>query len=61
MFAGNAARNDVMNYLNNIGNVMNMQQDAHVSYDDLDWGIEAKEEGGEVRDFIDPSSSLLIH
>jgi hypothetical protein len=49
MFAGNAARNDVMSYLNDIGNVMNIQQDAHVSYNDLDWGIEAKEEGGEVR------------
>jgi hypothetical protein len=49
MFAGNAARNDVMNYLNNIGNVMNMEQNAHGLYDDLDWGIEAKEEGREVR------------
>lgn len=50
MFAGNATRNHIMDYLNDIGNVMNIQHDAHISYDDLHWGIEAKEEpkGGEV-------------
>ncbi|KAG6379300.1 hypothetical protein JVT61DRAFT_11755 [Boletus reticuloceps] len=52
MFAGPAARDEVMHHLNNIGNVMNMQHDAHVSYDNLDWGIEAKEEGGEVKYFF---------
>ena len=49
MFAGAAARDDIVNHLNSIGNVMNMQQDAHTSYDKLKWGIEANEEGGEVR------------
>jgi hypothetical protein len=49
MFAGAAARDDVIHSLNRIGNVMNMQQDAHTDYDDLAWGIEAKEEGGQVR------------
>ncbi len=48
MFAGAAARNEVIHHLNRIGNVMNMQQDAHKKYDDLSWGIEAKEEGGQV-------------
>ncbi|KAH0835047.1 hypothetical protein J3R83DRAFT_10784 [Lanmaoa asiatica] len=38
MFAGAAARDDV--------------QDAHTSYDKLKWGIEAKEEGGEVEYFF---------
>lgn len=38
-----------MSHLNsNIGNTMNMELDAHDDYDDLLWGIEAKEEGGEV-------------
>ena len=49
MFAGAAARNDVVRHLNNIGNAMNMELNAHTSYDELRWGIEAKEEGGKVR------------
>jgi hypothetical protein len=60
MFAGAAAANDVVRHLNTIGNVMNLQQDAHTAYDNLMWGIEAKEEGGEVR-FRQYDSSLLIH
>ncbi|KAG6379321.1 hypothetical protein JVT61DRAFT_11778 [Boletus reticuloceps] len=52
MFAGAAARDDVVRHLNNIDNVMNMQLDAHASYHHLDWGIEAKEEGGEVKYFF---------
>lgn len=49
MFAGDAALNDVTNHLNSIGNAMNMQYYAHIAYDSLAWGIEAKEEGGKVR------------
>ena len=49
MFAGDAARDEVMHYLNNLGNVMNMESNAHTSYDELRWGIEAKEEDGKVR------------
>ena len=49
MFAGDAARDEVNRYLNDTGNVINMQQDAHTSYDELRWGIEAKEEDGKVR------------
>ena len=60
MFAGAAAANDVAQHLNTIGNAMNMQQDAHTAYDNLMWGIEAKEEGGEVR-FCTYDLSLLIH
>jgi len=49
MFAGAAARDEVIRNLNSIGNVMNMEENAHKKYDDLYWGIEAKEEGGQVR------------
>ncbi|KAF8133264.1 hypothetical protein EV363DRAFT_50264 [Boletus edulis] len=49
MFAGAAAVDEVVHHLNNIGNVMNMELNAHASYDNLEWGIEAKEEGGEVK------------
>ncbi|KAI9573140.1 hypothetical protein HD554DRAFT_2276719 [Boletus coccyginus] len=52
MFAGAATRDDIVSHLNNIGNTMNMQQDAHTSYVNLRWGIEAKEEGGEVKYFF---------
>ncbi|KAF8419964.1 hypothetical protein L210DRAFT_3510620 [Boletus edulis BED1] len=48
MFAGATATDEVVHHLNNIGNVMNMQHNAHSSYDNLEWGIEAKEEGGEM-------------
>ena len=46
MFAGAAALN--VPHLNTIGNAMNLEQNAHTAYDNLMWGIEAKEEGGEV-------------
>jgi hypothetical protein len=49
MFAGDAARDEVIHNLNSIGNFMNMEQNAHMDYDDLAWGIEAKGEGEQVR------------
>ena len=52
MFAGPAARNEVMNNLNGPGNAMNMDLNAHASYDDLEWGIEAKEEDEKVISLI---------
>ena len=60
MLAGATAADDVVQHLNKIGNVMNMQQDAHTAYDNLKWGIEAKEESGKVR-FRQYDSSLLIY
>ena len=48
MFAGPAARDVVVHNLNEPGNAMNMELNAHAFYDDLRWGIEAKEEGGKV-------------
>jgi len=44
MLAGAATTRDIAGHLNSIGNVMNMGIDAHVAYDRLDWGIEAREE-----------------
>jgi len=44
MFAGEQASDLVFNHLNSIGNVANFQGDAHWWYDNLRWGIEAREE-----------------
>ena len=60
MFAGVTAANDVARHPYTIGNVMNLEQNAHTAYDNLMWGIEAKEEGGEVR-FCQYDLSLLIY
>jgi len=49
MFAGSAVRDEVIYKLDSISNVMNMEQNAHTDYDDLAWGIEVKEEDGQVR------------
>ena len=48
MFAGKAVADDVAKHLDRVGNVVNMERNAYDSYDDLDWGIEAVEEGGKV-------------
>ncbi|KAH9987610.1 hypothetical protein BJV74DRAFT_841160 [Russula compacta] len=52
MFGGAITRDVVMNHLNSIGNVMNMELNAHGAYDNSKWGIEAEEEGGEVKYFF---------
>ena len=49
MFAGNSARDEVIKHLNGVGNAMNLQHDIHAAYNDLEWGIEAREENGNVR------------
>jgi len=49
MFAGTAASNEIRGHLNGIGNAMNVEMNAHTRYDGLQWGIEAKGEGGQVR------------
>ena len=59
MLAGVATANDVSRHLNTIGSAMNMEQNAHTAYDNLMWGIEAEEDGGEVQ-FPKYDSSLLI-
>ena len=49
MFAGQQAGDIVFEHMNGIGNVTNLQADAHMSYDTLRWGIEAIQEGQKVR------------
>ena len=48
MFAGTAVRDLVLQQLNDLGNFMNVQSDAHEAYDDLMWGIEGRMEEGTV-------------
>ena len=58
MFAGTAVRDLVTEQLNDLGNVMNIESNAHTSYDDIFWGIEAREENGMVQ--ISSSTCLAI-
>jgi hypothetical protein len=44
MFAGTATRDIVLQHLNDLGNLMNLQSDAHTAYNNLWWGIEARVE-----------------
>jgi hypothetical protein len=48
MFAGTQVRDLVFQQLNQLGNLMNIQSDAHTAYDDLLWGIESRVENGTV-------------
>jgi hypothetical protein len=49
MFAGHGAVKLIRERLNGLGNVMNLEVNTHNFYDDLYWGIEAKNENGKVR------------
>ncbi|KAF8579952.1 hypothetical protein K439DRAFT_1415866 [Ramaria rubella] len=49
MFAGEETAKVVLEYLNSVGTVMNIQSDAHTTYDQLLWGIEAQERDGIVK------------
>ncbi|KAK2462249.1 hypothetical protein APHAL10511_005745 [Amanita phalloides] len=48
MFAGTAVRDLILRHLNGLGNVMNVESNAHTAYDDLKWGIEGQTEKGTV-------------
>ena len=48
MFVGDVARDLVMQHLNDLGNVTNLELNAHTDYDDLRWGIEAQRDDGKV-------------
>jgi len=48
MLAGPAVSDLVMKQLNGIGNVMNMETNAHAAYNNLKWGIEACNNNGTV-------------
>jgi len=49
MLAGTIVRDLVLEQLNDLGNLMNIQTDAHTAYDDIFWGIEARNENGIVK------------
>jgi hypothetical protein len=49
MFAGLNTAELVRSKLNDLGNVMNIQADAHTAYNSLNWGIEASDNNGTVR------------
>jgi hypothetical protein len=42
MFAGDRVRNLVIRYLNDTGNAMNIESNAHTSFVNPKWGIEAQ-------------------
>ena len=48
MFAGTTTRDFVLRHLNDLGNLMNFEANAHTAYDDLWWGIEAQVENETV-------------
>ena len=49
MLAGQATAGLVLTKLNGLGNVLNIQSDARMAYDDLEWGFEAQDDNGTVR------------
>ncbi|KAF8325089.1 uncharacterized protein EI90DRAFT_3129205 [Cantharellus anzutake] len=49
MLAGTAVRDLVLEQLNDLGNLLHIELNAHVAYDDIHWGIEALNENGVVR------------
>jgi hypothetical protein len=51
MFAGTAVRDLVLEQLGDLGNLMNLQSDAHTDYNELEWAIEDQNENGMVRPY----------
>jgi hypothetical protein len=50
MFAGDRVRDLVIQYLNDTGNAMNIESNAHTSFINIKWGIEAQSDvNGKVR------------
>ncbi|KAF8330341.1 uncharacterized protein EI90DRAFT_3124374 [Cantharellus anzutake] len=49
MLAGTAVCDLVLEQLNGPGNLMLIQSDAHTAYDNIRWGIEARNENGMVK------------
>lgn len=52
MFAGESARDAVLQQLNSLENVLNLEGNAHEFYDSCQWGIEACEIDGKVRRIV---------
>ena len=49
MFAGGKTRDLIIQHLNGVGNVMNLETNAHKAYDNLRWGIEAQDDNEMVQ------------
>ena len=49
MLAGPAVRDLILEQLNGIGNVMNVELNAHAAYANFNWGIQAHDYHGKVR------------
>src|SRR5258708_8618205 len=48
LFGGQAVRDLVLQQLNDLGNLMLIESNAHTAYDEIRWGIEACNENGKV-------------
>ena len=48
MLAGTAVRDRVLEQLNDLGNLVNLESNGHIAYDNIRWGIEARNEDGTV-------------
>ena len=49
MLAGAGVRDLVVKHLNSIGNVMNLEMNAHSTYDNIEWAIQANQDHDKVR------------
>ena len=59
VFAGPKARDLVQESLNGVGNALNLELNAHMTYYELHWGIEAQDHNGEVRT-LKPDIPILM-
>ncbi|KAF8330338.1 uncharacterized protein EI90DRAFT_2922141 [Cantharellus anzutake] len=49
MLAGTAVRDLVLEQLDDLGNLIHVESNAHAAYDDIYWGIEARNENGKIK------------
>jgi hypothetical protein len=54
MLAGMNVRDLVVKHPNSIGNVMNLEMNAHSTYDGIEWAIQAVEDHDKVRIYAIP-------
>ena len=50
----------VMKELNSIGNVMNIEMNAHIRYDRIEWAIQAVEDNNKVRIWVQQSGFAIL-
>jgi hypothetical protein len=55
MLAGPSAIQLICQHLNGVGNIMNLQSDAHRAFNDLTWGIEAQVDNSMVGNVMNHS------